>query len=214
MAMNEPHPFDGAFEMLRKLRSDLQDLRAAFTAEQQQRACEVNELKQEVSMLRDALAREKGERQAQCHKLTTDFTTETSARAKALDEMKVLHRQQLGQLNAMLQDEIRDRKASEHVRETRETALASERKGESDAIHQDLTTFKHNFLACKDDHACRLNNIAHDVDVVVSYLMKVSSSWESLKGTKMLSTNKTTAGSHSDLGGATSSPRHYSMSSA
>ncbi len=69
MKYNETHPFNSAFVIFRKLRTDLLDLRTALLAEQQQRARETMDLKQEVGTLREQQAREEGERRALTHKV-------------------------------------------------------------------------------------------------------------------------------------------------
>jgi len=188
MSLEEPHPFDSAFKLIKEMRAELQDLRAALSAEQQIRASEVSELRNEVKTLKEVLTKEKTERSAACQKLSSDLTLETSSRHKSLDEIKAQHRQQIGQLNELLQDEVRERKSCEHVLDTKDTTETSERKSEDHSLLQDLTSHKANFLNCKDEHAGRINNLTHDMELVVSYLQKVSCAWESMKGGQLLCT--------------------------
>mmetsp|Transcript_13259 Transcript_13259/g.20118 ORF Transcript_13259/g.20118 Transcript_13259/m.20118 type:complete len:220 (-) Transcript_13259:150-809(-) len=188
--MGEQHPYDAAYGMVKKLRTDLEDLRAALHAEQQQRAAEVTELKQEVVSLREIITKERTERQSITHKLVNDLTQESSVRVKSLEELKAMHRQHLGQLNALLQDEIRDRKACESLRDTREMTAESERRSENEQVQKDICAQKAAYLSTKDEHANKINNINHDLQVVVSYLRKVSSSWDSFMSGKLLSSRK------------------------
>lgn len=188
--VEEPHPFDSAFKIIKEMRSELQGLRAQLQAEQQQRATEVNELKNEVNHLREALAKEAAERTQTCLKLTTDLTKETSSRGKNLDELRAQHRQQLGQLSQVLQDEVRERKAAEHMLETKETTDTAERKAENERLNQELADHKRQFVLCKEDHATRIGHLTHDMQMVSSYLQKVSAAWECLKGGKMLSSQR------------------------
>jgi len=203
-AADAMHPYDNAWAIVRDLRAQVQDLRASLHAEQQQRAAEIAELRQEVFNLKDVLAREKHERQSQCHTLTNDLTVQASNWAKTFEEMKVQHRQQVGQLNTILQDEIRDRKASDAVRDTREQTMASEFKG----LHDNLVSEHHGHIsqtsATKDEHGLRINALMHDMELVVSYLQKVSSSWDHLRGASLMSSKRAIAlGALTGIGGLT-----------
>mmetsp|Transcript_62013 Transcript_62013/g.156566 ORF Transcript_62013/g.156566 Transcript_62013/m.156566 type:complete len:205 (-) Transcript_62013:21-635(-) len=190
MSLEEPHPFDSAFKLIKEMRAELQSLRAALAAEQQQRASEVSELKHEVSALREALTKEKAERGAACQNLITDLTQETTTRTRMLDDLRAQHRQQLSQLNSALSDEVRERKAGEHLRDTNASVEKSERQADSAQIHQELNAQKQNFMNNKDEQTNRLNNLTHDMELVVTYLQKVSSAWECMKGGKLLSSGR------------------------
>ena len=74
----EAHPYDQPWAVVKSLRAQFHELHAAFHAEQQQRAAELTELRSEVAVLKDALNKERHERQAQCHKLTANLTVASS----------------------------------------------------------------------------------------------------------------------------------------
>eukprot|EP00443_Scrippsiella_acuminata_P027350 CAMPEP_0115280272 /NCGR_PEP_ID=MMETSP0270-20121206/58700_1 /TAXON_ID=71861 /ORGANISM="Scrippsiella trochoidea, Strain CCMP3099" /LENGTH=59 /DNA_ID=CAMNT_0002696999 /DNA_START=99 /DNA_END=275 /DNA_ORIENTATION=- len=59
MSLTDAHPYDEPWAIVKDLRAQIHDLRAAFQAEQQQRAAEVTELRNEVAVLKDALNKEK-----------------------------------------------------------------------------------------------------------------------------------------------------------
>lgn len=189
------HPYDEPWAIVKDLRAQIHDLRGAFQAEQQQRAAEVTELRNEVAVLKDAVTKEKHERQVQCHNLTNDLTVCNSSWQKAIDELKSQNRQQIGQLNHMLQDEVRDRKASEALRETREVAIKQDLEGHKQNTEEEMGHHKQQHVSTKDEHATRINYLIHDLGLVVDYLQKVSGSWDMLKGATLKSTNKIVGGS-------------------
>jgi len=209
MAMNsaDSHPYDTPWQIVKDLRAQIHDLRAAFQAEQQQRAAEVTELRNEVAVLKDSLGKERHERQVQCHDLTNNITMLDTNCHKSIDEVKLFQRQQLHQLHQILQDEIRDRKATESHRDTREEAMKCDIRTIKNTFESDLGEQKNAHVRTKDDHATRINNILHDLGMVVDYLQKVSGSWDMLKGATLRSANK---GVHSSgMANNASSPYGY-----
>mmetsp|Transcript_58500 Transcript_58500/g.148284 ORF Transcript_58500/g.148284 Transcript_58500/m.148284 type:complete len:206 (-) Transcript_58500:207-824(-) len=188
--MTDSHPYDQPWAIVKDLRAQIHDLRAAFQAEQQQRAAEVTELRNEVAVLKDALNKEKHERQVQCHNLTNDLTVTNSGWQKAVDELKVQHRQQIGQLNQMLQDEVRDRKAAESLRETREASIKADIQTNKETIQTEIGHHKQEHNRTKDEHATRINALIHDLGVIVEYLQKIGGSYDIMKGAVLRSSNK------------------------
>merc|ERR1719188_2429681 len=104
--------------------------------------------------------------------------------------MRASHRQEIGRLNQALQDEVRDRKAGEHEKDTRDAAEKSERDADSVQVHRELEKQKENFSINKEEHASCINNLTLDVEMVTSYLQKISSAWECLNGSKLLSSGR------------------------
>lgn len=195
-AYGEPHPYDAPFAYMSAMRKDIQDLRQALHAEQQQRAEEVLELKQEVITLREALKKEIAERNAISHRFQLDITKLSSGSGKGVDELKAVHRQQLGQLNQMLQDEIRDRRASEALRNTREDSAVSEHKVEFATMGKEMNAHKAAFYAFKDETANRINNVVHDIEAIVGQIFKVGYSAESFKAVSFMSSHRSEIESH------------------
>jgi len=209
MTMNsaDSHPYDTPWQIVKDLRAQVHDLRSAFQAEQQQRAAEVTELRNEVAVLKDGLAKERHERQVQCHNLTNDITTIDASFQKSIDEIKSVQRQQLHQLHQIIQDEIRDRKATESHRDTREASLKSELQTTKNTFDSDMGQHRNDHARVKDDHATRINYLMHDLGLVVDYLQKVSGSWDMLKGATLRSANKAVHNSGSP--NKTASPYGY-----
>jgi len=57
-----PHPFDGPYAIMKGMQVEIGNLAAKLETEQQQRASEVQSLREEVRLLREALAKERSER--------------------------------------------------------------------------------------------------------------------------------------------------------
>mmetsp|Transcript_81917 Transcript_81917/g.206769 ORF Transcript_81917/g.206769 Transcript_81917/m.206769 type:complete len:212 (+) Transcript_81917:103-738(+) len=171
---NEPHPFDPPHDVMKMLKREINELRAAFQAEQQQRAVEVQQLRQEVGMLRDQLQKESHERKTICHQTVQDLTQVRSDQIKSLEEMKVSFASSLHQLNQLLQDEMRDRRAEGSLRDTRESTEKSERQSENAAMKDDIGKHKQVFFGARDDIYQKISNITHDVEMIVTALTKVS----------------------------------------
>lgn len=184
---SEPHPYDNAYGLSRQLRSDVDELRAALHAEQVQRATEVQELRNEVMSLREVITRERQERMTHTQRLQADMTTESSSRVKALEELRMQHRQNVSKLNEIVQDEIRDRKAMDAMRETREQARESEYQAQGDMLNKRIDASKASYTGTKDDHSTRLNQLNHDMQVVVTFLRKSGASYETLASAKLMS---------------------------
>mmetsp|Transcript_84948 Transcript_84948/g.177532 ORF Transcript_84948/g.177532 Transcript_84948/m.177532 type:complete len:238 (+) Transcript_84948:115-828(+) len=211
----EPHPYDAPFAFMMAMQKDIYDLRQALHAEQQQRAQEVLELKQEVTVLREALKKEIAERSSVCHKFNLDITKLQSNSGKGVDELKAVHRKQLGQLNQMLQDEIRDRRASEALRDTRESSALSERAGEMTNMTKELNAHKASFYAFKDEQVNLLNNVVHDIEAIVAQVSKIGYASESFRSVSFITEGNAMLNSRpdpDDIGGPMTSMRNRSMS--
>jgi len=207
MNATDSHPYDTPWQIVKDLRAQIHDLRAAFQAEQQQRASEVTELRNELAVVKDSLAKERHERQVQCHNITNDITMLDAKCQKGIDEIKLVSRQQLHQLHQILQDEIRDRKATDSHRDTREASLKCELNTTKTTFDSELGNHRNDHVRLKDDHATRINYLMHDLGLVVDYLQKVSGSWDMLKGATLRSANK--AVHASGMAGNTASPYGY-----
>mmetsp|Transcript_81928 Transcript_81928/g.206790 ORF Transcript_81928/g.206790 Transcript_81928/m.206790 type:complete len:213 (+) Transcript_81928:24-662(+) len=196
---NEPHPFDPPHDVMKMLKREINELRAAFQAEQQQRAVEVQQLRQEVSVLRDQIPKEKLERQTICHQIVNDLTQLRSDHIKGLDEIKTNFGSSLHQLNQILQDEMRDRRAQDSLRDTREATEKSERISEAAAIKNDIGKHKQVFSGTREDVYTSISNITHDIEMIATALSKASYTkaglnadglhcWKYFSGSGMLST--------------------------
>mmetsp|Transcript_49345 Transcript_49345/g.104973 ORF Transcript_49345/g.104973 Transcript_49345/m.104973 type:complete len:211 (+) Transcript_49345:189-821(+) len=176
----EAHPYDQPWAIVQGLRKDVADLRAMLHAEQQQRAAEVQELKGEVAMLREALKTETHPLHAITHKLSTDLDATASHFSKAIEEVKASHRQNLGHLNSLLQDEIRTRKHAEDLRDSREASRDSEWKSTINHLQSEMGHQKQVFLSFKDESVNDVNNLVHDVELIMNGLVKVSHAKETI----------------------------------
>lgn len=184
------HPYDEPWNIVKDLRAQIHDLRAAFSAEQKQRAAEVMELRNELAVLKEALDKEKHERQVQCHTLTNDLQVTNSEWKSAVEEMKPHYRQQIEKLNQLLQDEIRDRKAAESLRETRENTMNSNLESHKTVFQTTVSHIKQDNQSTKDEHATRINALLHDLGVVVDFLLNSSNSYDVLKSMALRSNDK------------------------
>mmetsp|Transcript_97102 Transcript_97102/g.243444 ORF Transcript_97102/g.243444 Transcript_97102/m.243444 type:complete len:216 (+) Transcript_97102:55-702(+) len=182
----EPHAFDKPYEVIQKLQRDVQDLRAAFQAEQQQRAVEVNQLRQEVGVLRDQLNKECHERHGICHQLVQDLGILKSEKIKAIDELRSQFTTAVHQLNTIIQDEIRDRKSDCSLRDTREANERSERQAELGNLRQEFGNHKKAYNSFRDDTVTGMQNIACDIEMIVTVMIKASSSKGTLKNENLL----------------------------
>jgi len=171
---HESHAFDTPFEVMKALRRDFNDLQAAFQAEQQQRAVEIQQLRSEVSMLKDTLGKESNERKGIDHQLIQDMTQLKSDKLKAVEELKVGLARTLQELSTMIRDEVRDRKASDSLRDTREATEKSERISDSTSIKDDAVKHKQAFYASRDSVIKDVNDIKHDIEMIATAMAKVS----------------------------------------
>jgi len=76
----------------------------------------------------------------------------------------------------MLQDEVRDRKNSEAIRDTREASLRDTVDGHKKNFQSELGDHKNDHICTRDEHAVRINYLIHDLGVVVDYLQNIGAS--------------------------------------
>jgi len=88
--MSAPHPFDGPYAIMKGLQVELGNLQAKVEWEQQQRAAEVQSLRDEVRLLREALAKERAERVGTTTSLSDKLASEIARHDKSL---QVMHEQ-------------------------------------------------------------------------------------------------------------------------
>jgi len=184
--LTEPHGFDKPYQVIKRLQADVQELRAAFQAEQQQRAVEVNQLRQEVSVLKEQLNKECQERHAICHQTVQDLGILRSEKIQAIDELRSQFTAAVHQLNTLIQDEIRDRKADCSLRDTREASERSERQSDMGNLRQEFGNHKKISDAFRDDTVNSINNLNHDVEMIATTLCKVSTTKGTLSSDNLL----------------------------
>jgi len=170
----EAHAFDMPFEVMKSFRKEIAELKAGFQAEQQQRAVEIQQLRQEVFSLKQQLVKESAERTEICHQTVQDLTQLRSDKLKAIEELKVTFTNAITHVNQLLQDEVRDRKNSDSLRDTRENAEKSERQAENGQMKDDISKHKSVFFGSRDDLMTKINDNTHDIDVISTAMQKVS----------------------------------------
>jgi len=170
----EAHAFDMPFQVIKTLKRDFAELQAAFQNEQQQLAVEVQQLRQEVSILKEMMQKETTERKAICHHTLQDLTQLKSDKIKAVEEIKVGFASALHELQQTIADEIRDRQAWENLFATREAAEKSERIAECAGIKDELDKHREAFGAARDELFQSVNNINHDIEMMAQAMSKVS----------------------------------------
>eukprot|EP00405_Crypthecodinium_cohnii_P019475 CAMPEP_0206487270 /NCGR_PEP_ID=MMETSP0324_2-20121206/41521_1 /ASSEMBLY_ACC=CAM_ASM_000836 /TAXON_ID=2866 /ORGANISM="Crypthecodinium cohnii, Strain Seligo" /LENGTH=214 /DNA_ID=CAMNT_0053965679 /DNA_START=119 /DNA_END=763 /DNA_ORIENTATION=+ len=171
----EDHPYDVPYAKMMDMARAIQELKAMLLAEQQQRAAEVTELRQEVHMLREALKQETNNRDAMYHKLMKDL--QPVNQSKEFDELRTQLRKQVTILEAGLADEVRDRRASETMRDTKEASREAELRSNLNAIVQDLSHHKSNYGVTKDDHKNLINGCIHDIHLLAGGVQRVTQAW-------------------------------------
>jgi len=172
----EAHPYDNAYKVMKELKGQVTDLRAALLAEQQQRASEVMELRMEMMEMKKDLPKRCDVLKSQILQISIDLATWRS-KDKGLEDLKVQNRQMIAQLNNLLQDEIQDRKSHQQIFEAKLSSHSAEFKQDNEAIQMDFTALSNGLGHHKEDHTNRINELTHDVHQVVNYLRKVGTAW-------------------------------------
>merc|ERR1712019_97436 len=108
------------------MRGQIQDLRAALLAEQQQRAAEILELRHEVTVLKKQLNTGVSDLKGSHTAMAAELLTQRSKVDQSLEEFRSMNKVTLSQLSALVQDEIRDRKHSQHMQTVKLDALAED----------------------------------------------------------------------------------------
>merc|ERR1719361_716893 len=103
------HPYDDAWRVVKELRVQVTDLRAALLAEQQQRSAEVMELRKEVQAINQESCKKHGEASKTTTDLCLDFKNHQSISQKHLDDLRTKHKQMHNQLTTSLKDENQER---------------------------------------------------------------------------------------------------------
>lgn len=176
----ESHPYDTPWAIVQNLRKDVADLKAMLRAEQQQRATEVQNLRSDLATLTEAFKADTNPLHAGVHKLTQDLDATASHFSQVIEEIQNAHRQHLGQLNSLLQDEIRTRKHCEDLGASREVSRTKEWKASFSSLQNEVSHQKQVFLAFKDEQVTDVNNLAHDVELIMTGLMEVSQTRDAL----------------------------------
>jgi len=183
---NEPHGFDQPYQVIRKLRQDVQDLTDAFKAEQKQRALEVTELRDEILGLKETLSKLSNEHHTTSCRLQQDLDILRSENIKAVDELASIFSRSMEDLNQILQDEIRDRKADCMMRDSREANERSERQRDMDTLLKELDDRKNEYSSYKENTSTSIANLNHDVEMIASTLSKVGTAKGTLSSGKLL----------------------------
>lgn len=124
------HPFDGPYAIMKGMQVELGNLQAKFESEQQLRAAEVQSLRDEVRLLREALAKERSERINATTTISDKLASEIARHDKSLQTMHdqtsaaLLQRamvddfeslcSRVKDLTAFAQKEVDDRKTALH----------------------------------------------------------------------------------------------------
>mmetsp|Transcript_73682 Transcript_73682/g.216200 ORF Transcript_73682/g.216200 Transcript_73682/m.216200 type:complete len:253 (-) Transcript_73682:67-825(-) len=153
------HPYDPAFGMMKTMQAELNELRSALHAEQQQRTREVAELRREVIDLQARLSQQYAEQSAQHQTVSCALTNETALRGKAIERLrnevttaieraeeveslKTLQATQFGKLATELKTQKKERQAAHKDLDDRLRAEIHERKEQCEKINEDLTNHK------------------------------------------------------------------------
>jgi len=171
----EGHAYDTPYAKMLEMRKDIQDLRGMLQAEQQQRAAEVTELRQEVQILRSALKQETNNRDAVVHRLMRDLAP--ANKSKEFDELRTQLKHQVAKLEVDLEDEVRDRKASEQLRDTREATRCTDVHGTMTALSLQFEDHKSFVTGLKKDNSDSIGKCAHDIQLLSGGLQRVTQSW-------------------------------------
>lgn len=158
-SIGSKHPYDPAYGMMKTMQAELNELRAALHAEQQQRSREVAELRREVIDLQARLSQQYAEQSAQHQTVSCAMTNETALRGKAIDRLrsevttaiqraeevdtlKTLQATQFGKLATELKTQKKERQEGHKDLENRLRSEISERKEQCERIIEDLTNHK------------------------------------------------------------------------
>eukprot|EP00405_Crypthecodinium_cohnii_P019182 CAMPEP_0206464902 /NCGR_PEP_ID=MMETSP0324_2-20121206/27494_1 /ASSEMBLY_ACC=CAM_ASM_000836 /TAXON_ID=2866 /ORGANISM="Crypthecodinium cohnii, Strain Seligo" /LENGTH=215 /DNA_ID=CAMNT_0053937625 /DNA_START=116 /DNA_END=763 /DNA_ORIENTATION=+ len=172
---SEDHPYDRPYGKMIDMSNAIQELRAMLLAEQQQRAAEVTELRNEVHMLREALKQETQNRDTVVHKLMKEL--QPVNQTKDFDELRTQLRKQVTVLEAGLADEVRDRRAAEVMRDTKDASREADLRSGLNALCQDLAHHKTIYGTTKDEHKNQINRCIHDLHLLAGGVQRVTQAW-------------------------------------
>uniref|UniRef100_A0A7S1WVY9 Uncharacterized protein n=1 Tax=Alexandrium catenella TaxID=2925 RepID=A0A7S1WVY9_ALECA len=202
-AQSAKHPYDPAYGIMKTMQAELNELRSALHAEQQQRTREVAELRREVIDLQARLSQQYAEQSQQHQTVSCALTNETALRGRALEKLrsevghaieraeeveslKTLQATQFGKLATELKTQKKERQESHKDLESRLRGEISERKEQCDKIIEDLTNHKAVAEANLTLDREKLDYLTHNVQLAGDLL--TNGIWESMTAQNAAST--------------------------
>jgi len=173
----EAHPYDVPFKVITELKAQIHELRAALLAEQQQRAAEVLELRNQLTEVKKELPPKFAGIKDMILTLQKEMATYVRSKDKSLEELKTQNRQALSQLNACIQDEIQARVSKEKLDKAQFETLSRETRHDTHHLQTSLDDLESRVHAQKEEADNKSNNLSHDLHQIVSYLQKMAGSW-------------------------------------
>lgn len=173
----EAHPYDGPWKLISEMKTQVNDLRAALLAEQQQRATEVMELKKDMAVLKKEVPQMYGSLRENILQVHQDLEKSQRAKEKDVDDWKASFRQLITMLNARVSEEIEERQAKNHIIGASFESLTRESKQDTKNVQRSLDDLENLVRTFRADTEVRNNHFSHDIHHIGNYLAKCASTW-------------------------------------
>jgi len=175
------NPFESAFAIMKDLRTEVQQLRAALKTETEKRESEVTELKGEVKYLREELLKEQAERQVVTQKISTAQAGEIVQIKAEIEKIKANKISEIAKLTGSLEDEAKRALHAQQDLLARFEAETLQRKADNEAFTRDLADQKARTETWQSESTTWTRNIKEDLKRIVGQLNHVDKAWQEFK---------------------------------